>query len=85
MNTLGIATLEPAIRRLAQNYFDVMHHQDMALFDQVFHRSSVLYGVLEGELNIRAYAVYRGAITHRQSPAELGNPRREKGLAFDQV
>jgi hypothetical protein len=62
-----------------------MHHQDMELFDRVFHPDSVLYGVVDGELNIRPCAVYREAMVARQSPAELGNPRRDRIVAFDQV
>ena len=85
MNPIDISSLEASIARLAEDYFDLMHHQDMELFDRVFHPSSVLYGVLEGELNIRPYAVYRDAMANRQSPAELGNPRRDEVLAFDQV
>jgi hypothetical protein len=73
------------IQRLADHYFDLMHHQDMELFDRVFHPDSVLYGVVDGELNIRPCAVYREAMVARQSPAELGNPRRDRIVAFDQV
>ena len=73
------------IQRLADDYFDLMHHQDMTVFDRVFHPDSVLYVVVEGELNIRPCAVYREAMMARQSPAELGNPRRDSILAFDQI
>jgi len=73
------------IRHLAEDYFDLMHHQDMAVFDRVFHPGSVLYGVVDGELNIRPCAMYREAMVARQSPAELGNPRRDSILAFDRI
>ena len=73
------------IQRLADDYFDLMHHQDMNVFDRVFHPDSVLYGVVDGELNIRPCSVYREAMMARQSPAELGNPRRDSILAFDQI
>ena len=73
------------IQRLADDYFDLMHHQDMAVFDRVFHPDSVLYGVVDGELNIRPCLVYREAMRARQSPAELGNSRRDSILAFDQI
>lgn len=77
--------VEPAIARLITDYFDVMHHQDMAVFDRVFHKDSVLYGVVDGELNIRPYAQYRAAVAQRTSPAELGNARRDVVLMCDQV
>ena len=73
------------IQRLVDDYFDLMHHQDMEVFDRVFHKDSVLYGVVDGELNIRPWAVYREAVMARQSPAELGNSRRDAVLAFDQI
>lgn len=77
--------LEPAIRTLVDNYFDLMHHQDMAVFDRVFHKDSVLYGVVEGQLNIRPYDVYREAVVQRRSPASLGDERRDVVLSFDKV
>ena len=80
-----IPHLPEDIQRLAEDYFDLMHHQDMQVFDRVFHRDSVLFGVVKGELNIRPCSVYREAMKARQSPAELGNPRRDVVLAFDQI
>lgn len=77
--------VEPAIARLITDYFDVMHHQDMAVFDRVFHKDSVLYGVVDDELNIRPYAQYRAAVAQRTSPAQLGNARRDVVLMCDQV
>ena len=77
--------LPPDIERLVRDYFDLMHHQDMDVFDRVFHRESALFGVVDGELNVRPCAVYRDAMLARQSPAELGNPRRDKVLGFDQI
>ena len=73
------------IQRIADDYIDLMHRQDMIVFDRVFHPDSVLYGVVDGALNIRPCAVYREAMMARQSPAELGNPRRDRILAFDQI
>lgn len=80
-----ISSLDPAIQRLVADYFSVMHFQDMELFDRVFHKESVLYGVVDDALNIRPYAVYRAAVEARQSPAELGNARRDVVVMFDQV
>ena len=85
MQKTSFEQLPPDIQVLARDYFDLMHHQDMTVFDRVFHRNSVLYGVVDGELNIRPCSVYREAVLARQSPAELGNPRRDVVLAFDQI
>lgn len=76
---------DPAIQQFIQDYFDVMHFQDMDLFDRVFHTECVLYSAQTGELNIRPYSVYREAVANRQSPAELGNARDDRVLMFDQV
>lgn len=76
---------DPAIKKLIADYFDVLHFQDMDLFDKVFHKDCVLYSAQGGELSIRPYAIYRDAVANRKSPAELGNTRRDQVLMFDQV
>ena len=76
---------DPAIKKLLSDYFDVMHFQDMALFDKVFHRNCCLYSTQTGELSLRPYDVYREVVVNRESPASLGNARRDKVLMFDQV
>ena len=76
---------DPAIQKFVHDYFDVMHFQDMDLFDRVFHKECVLYSAQTGELNIRPYSLYREAVVNRQSPAELGNARDDRVLMFDQV
>lgn len=76
---------DPAIKKLIADYFEVMHFQDMDLFDKVFHKDCVLYGAADGVLNIRPYAIYREAVANRQSPHEAGNARNDKVLLFDQV
>ena len=76
---------DPAIKQLIADYFEVLHFQDMELFDKVFHKNCVLYSAQGGELSIRPYDVYREAVASRKSPAELGNPRRDQVLMFDQV
>ena len=76
---------DPAIQKFVHDYFDVMHFQDMDLFDRVFHTECVLYSAQTGELNIRPYSIYREAVANRQSPAELGNARDDRVLMFDQV
>lgn len=85
MNASLQSELPDGIRLLLDDYFDLMHTQDMAVFDRVFHKDSVLFGVVEGQLNVRPYAVYREVVMARQSPAELGNARRDVVLDFDQI
>lgn len=76
---------DPGIKKLLSDYFDVMHHQDMAVFDKVFHKSCALYSTQTGELSLRPYDVYREVVANRESPASLGNARRDQVLMFDQV
>jgi hypothetical protein len=76
---------DPAILILLDNYFEVLHFQDMNLFDKVFHKECVLYSAQGGTLNIRPYAAYREAVAGRKSPADSGNARRDKVLMFDQI
>jgi hypothetical protein len=76
---------DSAIKKLLSDYFDVMHHQDMSVFDKVFHKNCALYSTQTGELNLRPYDVYRDVVLNRESPAILGNARRDKVLMFDQV
>jgi hypothetical protein len=85
MTAVALESLDTAIQTLARDYFDVMHHQDMELFDRVFHKDCVLYGVVDGALSIRPYAVYRQAVADRQSPAQLGNARRDVIVMVDQI
>jgi hypothetical protein len=62
-----------------------MHHQNMNLFDRVFHPESVLYGVVDNKLSKRSCAIYKQEMMNRTSPADLGNTRRDLVLSFDQV
>jgi hypothetical protein len=39
---------DPKIIQLLDNYFDVMHHQDMEIFDRVFHQNCTLYSAQQG-------------------------------------
>ena len=80
-----VEPMDPGIKGLMDDYFDVMHFQDMDLFDKVFHKDCVLYSAQGGELSIRPYAIYRGAVSNRKSPNELGESRNEKVLMIDQV
>ncbi|MDP4585982.1 MAG: nuclear transport factor 2 family protein [Microbacteriaceae bacterium] len=82
---MNFSEADPAIQRLIADYFEVIHAQDMDLFDRVFHKNCVLYSAQGGSLSIRPYAVYREAVANRQSPAELGNARADEVLMFDQV
>ena len=76
---------DPAIKQMLEDYFEVIHHQDMDLFDKVFHKDCALYSAQTGEISLRPYAIYREAVANRKSQADSGNARRDKVLMFDQI
>ncbi|MCF8535526.1 MAG: nuclear transport factor 2 family protein [Rhodoluna sp.] len=82
---LETSSIDVGIVTLLDNYFELMHAQDMNLFDKVFHESCSLFGVPDGALNIRSFAVYKEAMQNRQSPAEKGEARRDEILFVDQL
>ncbi len=73
------------IKSMMDDYFDAMHLQDMEKFDRVFHPSCCLYSAQGGSLSLRPFDVYRAQVVARQSPAEKGEKRDDRVLAFDQV
>jgi hypothetical protein len=77
--------MDAGIRAFMDNYFDVMHFQDMDLFDKVFHKECVLYSGQGGTLSLRPYPIYREAVMNRTSPHELGESRNDKVLMVDQI
>lgn len=76
---------DETIQRFIADYFEVIHAQDMDLFDKVFHKDCVLYSGQGGELAVRPFALYREQVANRQSPKELGNTRRDEILMVDQI
>ena len=66
-----VEPMDPGIEKLMDNYFDVMHFQDMSLFDKVFHKDCVLYSAQGGELSIRPYAIYREAVATHNPPLAI--------------
>ena len=77
---------EPGIAKLIEDYFHALWTQDMEVFDRVFHKDCVLYGVVNGELNVRPFALYREGVASRVSPENTpGDVRRDTVLMFDQI
>ena len=77
---------EPGIAKLIEDYFHALWTQDMEVFDRVFHKDCVLYGVVNGELNVRPFALYREGVANRVSPENTpGDVRRDTVLMFDQI
>ena len=77
--------IDPGIQTLLDDYFELMHTQDMTLFDKVFHKDSNLYSSENDEIVIRPRDFYRGQMEARTSPQDSGNARRDKVLLVDQI
>ncbi len=76
---------DPGIQTLLGDYFELMHTQDMSLFDKVFHKDSNLYSSENDELVIRSADLYRSQMEARTSPQDSGNARRDEVLFIDQI
>lgn len=85
MQSPETASIDTGLIKLLDDYFEVIHVQDMQLFDKVFHKDCTLYSTQDGELVLRPYALYRGQVANRKSPKELGNPRKDEILEIDQI
>lgn len=77
--------IDPDIKKLMDDYFDVMHHQDMEKFDRVFHKDCTLYSAQGGQISLRPYAIYREAVANRPSPASKGERRDDRVLMYDKI
>jgi hypothetical protein len=83
--SLETSTIDVGLITLLDNYFDVIHEQDLTLFDQVFHQDCCLYSAQTGELVLRPFGIYRDQVAGRKSPKDLGNPRKDEILAVDMI
>jgi hypothetical protein len=70
-----------AIRR----YFDLMYDCDLGRFDEVFHPTAQLHGVIDGQLTVWPAAAYREVLSTRVPPRQAGAPREEEILLCDPV
>ncbi|MFT3801884.1 MAG: nuclear transport factor 2 family protein [Burkholderiaceae bacterium] len=65
------------VRQALQTYFDVMYECDLGKFDQIFHPTSSLFTMKNGEFNLRPFAQYRAEIAARTPPGSTSQPRVE--------
>ena len=76
---------DPGIQTLLDNYFELIHTQDMSLYNKVFHKDSNLYSAENDEIVIRSADLYRSQMEARTSPQDSGNARRDVVLLVDQL
>jgi hypothetical protein len=82
---LETSTIEVGIITLLDNYFELMHTQNMDLFDKVFHPDCSLFGTPDDKYNVRTAAVYKEQMMNRESPASKGEARRDDIMFVDQL
>ena len=82
---LETSSIDVGIITLLDNYFELMHTQNMDLFDKVFHPDCSLFGTPDDKYNVRTAAVYREQMMNRESPASKGEARRDDILFVDQL
>ena len=68
-----------------QRYFDLMYDCDLGRFDEVFHPTAQLHGVIDGQLTVWPAAAYREVLSTRVPPRQAGAIRDEEILLCDQV
>ena len=71
------------IHHFLKDYFDVLQNQNMALFEQVFHKDCVLYSTQNAQTVVRPYQVYRDMVQARASPESVNAPRNDMILMVD--
>lgn len=76
---------DPGIQTLLDDYFELIHTQDMSLYNKVFHKDSNLYSSENDEIVIRSADLYRSQMEARTSPQDSGNARRDEVLLVDQM
>ena len=79
------SSIDLGIIKLLDDYFEVIHAQDLDVFYQVFHKDCCLYSNSDDQTVLRPYELYRSQVANRQSPKELGNPRKDEILMIDQL
>ena len=82
---LETSSIDVGIITLLDNYFELMHTQNMDLFDKVFHPDCSLFGTPDDTYNVRTSAVYKEQMLNRESPASKGEARRDDILFVDQL
>ena len=78
--------LDADLRRLVEDYFELIYSQDMERFDRVIHPEATLCSTQAGQgLWLRDHDSYRELLLGRESPASLGAPRHDRVLMVDRI
>ena len=74
----------PALRSLAQTYFDAAYEMDAEKFASIFHPSSSVTKVADdGNLSVTPIASWLAAVRNMKAPEQQGFEREDQILAID--
>ena len=74
----------PALRSLAQTYFDAAYEMDAEKFASIFHPSSSVTKVADdGNLGVTPIASWLAAVRNMKAPKQQGFEREDQILAID--
>ncbi|MGJ8681064.1 nuclear transport factor 2 family protein [Paraglaciecola sp.] len=71
------------LSKAIESYFDAIYYCDVNLLDKVFHKSSSLFDVDEGQLLVDPIASFRQDVATRPSPASVAQERQEEIILID--
>ncbi|QOG16289.1 hypothetical protein FOM02_01930 [Bradyrhizobium sp. SEMIA] len=74
----------PALRSLAQTYFDAAYEMDAEKFASIFHPSSSVTKVAEdGNVGVTPIASWLAVVRNTKAPKQLGFEREDQILSID--
>jgi hypothetical protein len=77
-------TLQNEVDQIANQYFDLVYTNELAILDRIFDGNAHRYGKTEaGDVLLWPIARYRAVLASGQSPQQLGAPREQEILARD--
>ncbi|MEE9272899.1 MAG: nuclear transport factor 2 family protein [Robiginitomaculum sp.] len=76
-------TINTALLAAIGTYFDAIYFCDAGKLDQVFHKTSNLFDVDEGNIFTDPIASFRQGVATRPSPASAGQKREEEIIMID--
>jgi hypothetical protein len=91
MNEFGVTALRmtmdtdvPALRSLAQTYFDAAYEMDAEKFSSIFHPLSSVTKVAEdGNVGVTPIATWLAAVRKMKAPKQQGSERDDQILSID--
>jgi len=72
-----------ALRTLAQTYFDAAYEMDAEKFASIFHPSSSVTKVADGEVGVTPIAMWLAVVRNTKAPKQQGAERDDEILSLD--